>query len=100
MVNDEEVVDMHKMICKPFKETGYCGYGESCKYLHIRDSEIEMKHSGVDVDVCGICKERFDEKVVAECGHCFCSMCVMKKYRYEDVCVVCGRRTYGRFWIG
>lgn len=28
--------DYQPNICKDYKETGYCGYGDSCKFLHDR----------------------------------------------------------------
>ena len=28
--------DYQPDICKDYKETGYCGYGDSCKFLHDR----------------------------------------------------------------
>merc|ERR1739848_694233 len=28
--------DYQPDICKDYKETGYCGYGEACKFLHDR----------------------------------------------------------------
>lgn len=31
------LVDYQRDICKDFKQTGYCGYGDSCKFLHSRD---------------------------------------------------------------
>lgn len=30
------LVDYQPDICKDYKETGYCGYGDSCKFLHDR----------------------------------------------------------------
>ncbi|KVI04330.1 Zinc finger, CCCH-type [Cynara cardunculus var. scolymus] len=26
--------DYQRDVCKDYKQTGYCGYGESCKFLH------------------------------------------------------------------
>ena len=28
--------DYQPDICKDYKETGYCGYGDSCKFIHDR----------------------------------------------------------------
>ncbi len=28
--------DYQPDVCKDYKETGYCGYGDSCKFLHDR----------------------------------------------------------------
>lgn len=30
------VTDMQPDVCKDYKETGYCGFGDSCKFLHDR----------------------------------------------------------------
>ena len=30
------VVDYQPDVCKDYKETGYCGYGDSCKFMHDR----------------------------------------------------------------
>eukprot|EP00494_Astrolonche_serrata_P033488 UN33757 len=30
------IYDYQPDICKDYKETGYCGYGDSCKFLHDR----------------------------------------------------------------
>lgn len=30
------IFDYNPSICKDYKETGYCGYGDSCKFLHDR----------------------------------------------------------------
>jgi RING finger protein 113A len=30
------VIDYKPDICKDYKETGYCGYGDSCKFIHDR----------------------------------------------------------------
>ncbi|CAD25466.1 putative zinc finger protein [Encephalitozoon cuniculi GB-M1] len=100
MFDDGEVIDTHKVVCKPFRETGYCGYGDSCKYSHDRSAEYEEAPviSGPG-PLCGICKKTFEERVVAECGHSFCSLCAIRKYQDGDECGVCGKAMYGRFWV-
>ena len=30
------IFDYKPDICKDYKETGYCGYGDSCKFIHDR----------------------------------------------------------------
>ncbi|ADM11706.1 putative zinc finger domain-containing protein [Encephalitozoon intestinalis ATCC 50506] len=100
MAKDNEMVETHKIICKPFRETGYCGYGDSCKYLHERSIGFsEMGMISDDDLLCGICKKTFEERVLTECGHSFCSLCAIKKYQDGDECNVCGKAVYGRFWM-
>lgn len=88
---------MHKTICKPFRETGYCGYGDTCKYSHERYVEEEAA-AAVDVG-CGICRKEMEEEVAAMCGHRFCSACALRRHQEVDECGVCRRLTYGRFWM-
>lgn len=96
---DDVVIDTHKVVCKPFRETGYCGYGDSCKYSHSRHAEVESVRAAAVSKVCGICSKTFSEEVVTECGHSFCSLCAMRRYQEVDGCNTCGKPTYGRFWV-
>lgn len=43
-------VDYQPDICKDYKETGYCGYGDSCKFMHDR-GDYKM---GWEIDRVGI----------------------------------------------
>ncbi|AFM98471.1 zinc finger domain-containing protein [Encephalitozoon hellem ATCC 50504] len=100
MLDDNEVLDTHKIVCRPFRETGYCGYGDSCKYSH--DRSVEYTESSVVSNaglLCGICKKPYEEKVVTECGHSFCSLCAIRRYQGGDECGVCGKPVYGKFWV-
>jgi RING finger protein 113A len=82
------LVDYQPDVCKPYKETGFCGYGDSCKFMHDRGDylagwqldkldpvearEIEQE---VEEDVpfaCIICRKEFTDPIVTKCGHYFC----------------------------
>jgi len=92
--------DYQPDICKDYKETGYCGFGDTCKFLHDRsdykhgwqiDKEIEEGTYGKASDVrqykveddndkdepdlpfaCYICRNGFTNPVVTKCKHYFC----------------------------
>eukprot|EP00924_Labyrinthula_sp_SR-Ha-C_P002688 augustus_masked-scaffold_13-processed-gene-4.9-mRNA-1 protein AED:0.13 eAED:0.13 QI:0/-1/0/1/-1/1/1/0/225 len=119
--------DYHPEICKDYKETGYCGYGDTCKFIHDRSDyklgwEIEReweleqrkklkdKLSGnnpektvvteeVKKDVCFICKKDYQDKVITKCGHHFCQECALNRFLKERniSCAVCGASTDGTF---
>lgn len=90
--------DYQPDICKDYKETGFCGFGDTCKFLHDRsdykhgwqiDKEIEegtyaakdvRQYAVSDSDdsddelpfACYICRESFTNPVVTKCKHYFC----------------------------
>jgi RING finger protein 113A len=112
-------------VCKDYKLTGYCGFGDNCKFLHDRgdykagwqidrDWEIEQQKkndpllvaddSDSDDDdmnnvpfVCLICREDYEDPVVTKCGHYFCMTCAIKRYKKTPNCIVCGTGTMGIF---
>lgn len=81
----------HKTICIPFKKTGYCKLGDSCKYLHIRDIKEDLED-----DNCVVCKS-LESLVVAPCGHYYCETCVGVSFKKTTMCSVCQTDTYGQF---
>jgi RING finger protein 113A len=90
--------DHHKTVCKPFKETGYCGYGDSCRYSHDRYIEAEEgTHLYTEAVACGICGKDLKDEVLTECGHSFCTLCAISRYQADDRCCVCRKPTHGRF---
>ena len=110
-------------ICKDYKETGFCGFGDSCKFMHDRsdykfgwqleqemasgtygeDDEDDDKYkvsSDDDDDLpfkCFICKESFTNPVVTKCQHYFCEKCALDNYKKSQRCAACGKNTFGVF---
>lgn len=99
-------------VCKDYKQTGFCGFGDSCKFLHARedykqgwqlDKEWEKAGKakangkmGGDADLddeekmlkeipfkCVICKADYKMPVSTKCGHYFCERCAMSRYMKE-----------------
>lgn len=111
--------DYQPDVCKDFKQTGFCGYGDSCKFLHSRDdfvkgwsvvrdwditaknkTESQLKDSSsLDLEnipfKCVICKNDYKQPVVTTCGHYFCSNCFSKGIKETPNCAVCGVDTQG-----
>ncbi|WVQ84869.1 pre-mRNA-splicing factor CWC24 [Cryptococcus sp. DSM 104549] len=110
------LVDYQPDVCKSYKETGFCGYGDSCKFMHDRgdylagwqmdklaaepgqvperdeeDEEEELPFA------CLICKQPFTQPVVTKCGHYFCMACATKRFQKSPKCYACGAATSGIF---
>lgn len=112
-------VDYQPDVCKDYKETGYCGFGDTCKFLHDRSDylagwqldsvanggrrredilEIEDVKEEEDIPfACLICRKPFVDPVVTKCGHFFCSSCAIKRYSKTSKCFACGAQTQGIF---
>lgn len=117
-------VDYQPDICKDYKETGFCGFGDSCKFLHdrsdykhgwqleqewakgqykdedddkylIKDSDEEKDDD--DKNLCIICKEPYKDPIVTKCKHNFCGTCAEKECC--DKCYICKKPTSGIFKI-
>jgi len=107
-------------ICKDFKETGFCGFGDSCIFMHDRtdykfgwqlEREMETKTYGAcdeenyeisdDEDNlpfrCFICRGSFQQPIVTKCKHYFCETCALSEYKKSRRCFVCGVQTHGVF---
>ncbi|XP_005105342.1 E3 ubiquitin-protein ligase RNF113A [Aplysia californica] len=112
--------DYQPDICKDYKETGFCGFGDSCKFLHDRSDykhgwqlEREMEQgtygqkdeenyeiSSDEDDLpfkCFICRNSFQDPVVTKCKHYFCEKCALGQYKKSKRCFVCGEGTGGIF---
>lgn len=118
-VRTTTITDFQPDVCKDYKLTGYCGYGESCKFLHARedyaagwklDQEWEKdkkqhQQPGEDKKLvieeqqipfkCPICKDDYKSPVVTKCEHYFCEECFLNEYRRKKGCFICGKDTAG-----
>ncbi|WVR00340.1 pre-mRNA-splicing factor CWC24 [Kwoniella sp. CBS 9459] len=108
------LMDYQPDVCKDYKETGFCGYGDSCKFLHDRgdylagwqmdkldpgaQSVIEEEDEEEEVPfACLICRQPFTQPVVTRCGHYFCMGCAAKRFQKSPKCYACGAPTSGIF---
>nr|CAG4637921.1 EOG090X09Q6 [Chydorus sphaericus] len=112
--------DYQPDLCKDYKETGFCGFGDSCKFLHDRsdykfgwqlereergkgepaeeDDKYEIHSDEEDLPFkCFICRDSFKHPIVTKCKHYFCEPCALKHYRKSQRCFVCGKQTFGVF---
>ncbi|KAJ8344829.1 hypothetical protein SKAU_G00290220 [Synaphobranchus kaupii] len=112
--------DYQPDICKDYKETGFCGFGDSCKFLHDRsdykhgwqiereldegrygaNDEENYEVSSDEEDLpfkCFICRESFKNPVITKCRHYFCETCALQHYRKSKRCYVCNVQTNGVF---
>ncbi|KAK9768243.1 RNA-splicing factor [Basidiobolus ranarum] len=116
--------DYQPDICKDYKETGFCGYGDSCIFMHDRgdyksgwqlekewedaqknkriddflEEEKEEEESEEELPfACIICREEFTRPVVTKCGHYFCEKCALKRYAKTPKCFACNAPTGGIF---
>jgi len=111
--------DYQPDICKDYKETGYCGYGDSCKFLHDRgdyktgwqlekeyDEQMQRSqsvsvHNEENYEIheedvpfaCSICRGAFVDPVKTKCKHYYCEKCIVKKIK----CPICNESTSGLF---
>ncbi|EFC50166.1 predicted protein [Naegleria gruberi] len=117
-------MDYQPDICKDYYETGFCGYGDNCKFAHVREQHVssiehskkweqeqkkkleaqstkDMRAEGEEQvpHACFICKKTFNDPVVTICGHYFCSKCALEKYNAgkNPNCQCCGNNTKGVF---
>lgn len=108
-------------LCKDYKETGYCGFGDSCIFLHDRTDyksgwQIELEYEkgeyGKDDEdpskyeikeeeevpfKCLICRKSFRNPIVTKCKHYFCERCALDHYKKSTRCAVCQIQTQGIF---
>lgn len=108
-------VDYQPDVCKEYKLTGYCGYGDNCKFLHIRESyaaswQIDKESDFKNVvqqepkaceppqpkldDKCNLCKSS-SNLVRMSCNHISCQSCFLECMRQSPLCPQCKRDTGG-----
>ncbi|KAG2386148.1 hypothetical protein C9374_002594 [Naegleria lovaniensis] len=114
-------MDYQPDICKDYYETGFCGYGDNCKFAHVREKYVNsiehtkawekeqqkkvedartQKDSSQQLPhACFICRQPFKDPIVTLCGHYFCSKCAIDRYNggKEPHCACCGQNTKGVF---
>ncbi|XP_044744635.1 E3 ubiquitin-protein ligase RNF113A [Coccinella septempunctata] len=114
--------DYQPDICKDYKETGFCGFGDSCKFLHDRsdykhgwqlerewaegnyghddddDKKYEINSDDEDLPFkCLLCRKSFVEPVVTKCKHYFCEKCALARFKKSSRCFACNAQTSGIF---
>ncbi|XP_037902476.1 E3 ubiquitin-protein ligase RNF113A [Hermetia illucens] len=114
--------DYQPDICKDYKETGFCGFGDSCKFLHDRSDykagwQLEQQHAAQqagesdDDDTkyeihsdeetlpfkCFICRDSFTNPIVTKCKHYFCEQCALDNFKKSSRCYICRAQTHGVF---
>mmetsp|Transcript_7871 Transcript_7871/g.20486 ORF Transcript_7871/g.20486 Transcript_7871/m.20486 type:complete len:303 (-) Transcript_7871:580-1488(-) len=117
--------DYQPDICKDYKETGFCSFGDSCKFMHDRsdyksgwqlaqewEKEQEMarqkleagsdEESDDDDDdefpfACHICRKYYTKPIVTKCKHYFCEKCAFDQFAKSSRCAICGEETHGIF---
>ncbi|XP_055916811.1 E3 ubiquitin-protein ligase RNF113A [Eupeodes corollae] len=116
--------DYQPDVCKDYKETGFCGFGDSCKFLHDRSDykagwQVELDHAtdqrgegesdGDDTKYeihsddealpfkCIICRDSFTNPVMTKCKHYFCEKCALENFKKSSRCFVCNLQTNGIF---
>lgn len=110
--------DYQPDICKDYKETGFCGFGDSCKFLHDRsdykfgwqlerDAETGNYKDDDCYEIpsdddhlpfkCFICRQSFTDPVSTKCQHYFCEKCALDYYKKSTRCYICNKQTFGVF---
>lgn len=118
------VIDYQPDVCKDYKQTGFCGFGDTCKFLHDRGDfkqgwqldrdwedvgKSKKAHDGIKSGTddaadesnipfkCIICKDDYKSPIITKCGHYFCERCALERFKKTPACAQCGSGTGGLF---
>lgn len=107
-------------LCKDYNETGFCGFGDSCIFLHDRTEhkssydlerewDVEVKRKELESankesmvkevkevskpTHCSVCANPFTRPVKTKCSHFFCESCVLRLSK----CPTCKSALLGSF---
>ncbi|KAA8493742.1 Pre-mRNA-splicing factor CWC24 [Porphyridium purpureum] len=96
--------DFQPHVCKDYKETGYCTFGDACKFAHIRgDASAPLRVAkksdpkASESSGCCICQKEPREPVQTVCLHTFCEGCALARFDSDSTCATCSAETYGIF---
>ncbi|KYQ88820.1 RING zinc finger-containing protein [Tieghemostelium lacteum] len=120
-------IDYQPDVCKDYKQTGQCTFGDACKFLHDRgdyklgwqidreyeDEQKKRKQAGaseVPSDIkqvqdeldslphaCFLCKLEYTDPVMTACKHFFCQECALEQNKKTNKCALCQKPTNGAF---
>ncbi|KAH3674936.1 hypothetical protein WICMUC_002956 [Wickerhamomyces mucosus] len=113
-VRSTTTFDFQRDVCKDFRDTGFCGYGDSCKFMHARDDfkagwklnkdwdlgstlddKLENEFKNIPFK-CPICKKDYKNPIKTNCEHYFCESCFLTRFQKNlPNCFICGKNTNG-----
>jgi RING finger protein 113A len=110
-------------LCKDWRISGYCGYGESCIFVHDRSElktgwelekewekdqeskrkkaldlkDLEPSNPPPELKEKGCLKCEGPKEITTLCKHEFCLKCSMEQFAHSPKCYICGKDTKGIF---